>query len=94
MPRYMIGGYEEYPVLNLVPAEQDGGTVLPVDLYHRWRRARAELDAVQRDVIAHLRDTGGREAIPEELWDLRDHDSTERRDHDSTERMTTAWDGR
>jgi hypothetical protein len=86
MPRYLIGGYEEYPVLDLVPTEQRSGTVLPLDLYNRWRHARAELDAVQRDVITHLRDTGGREAIPEELRD--------RRDHDHAESLSTAWDGR
>lgn len=84
MPRYMIGGYEEYPVLDLVPTEQRGGTPLPAYLYDRWRRARAELDAVQRDVIAHLRATGGRDAIPEELRDARDHNA---------EPASLAWDG-
>jgi len=86
MPRYLIGGYEEYPVLDLVPTERHTGTLLPVDLYRRWRRARAELDAVQRDVISHLRETGGSDAVPEEL---REH-----RDHDHAQPLTTAWDGR
>jgi hypothetical protein len=86
MPLYLIGGYEEYPVLDLVPTEQRDGTLLPADLYNRWRRARAELDAVQRDVITHLRETGGREAIPEELREMREHNTTEP--------LSTAWDGR
>jgi hypothetical protein len=72
MPRYMVGGYEEYPVLHLVPVKGELGVELPAPLYERWRRARAEMDAVQRDVIAHLRDRGGRQAIPEELWEHRD----------------------
>jgi hypothetical protein len=72
MSRYMIGGYEEYPVIHLVPVKGDYGVELPEALYDRWRRARAELEAVQRDVVAHLRDQGGREAIPEELWEQRD----------------------
>ena len=37
-----------------------------------FRHAR-RLDTVQRDVIAPLRASGGRIAIPEELWELQDH---------------------
>jgi hypothetical protein len=85
MPRYLIGGYEEYPVLDLVPTDRRAGALLPLDLYHRWQRARAELDAVQRDVIAHLHATGGRDAVPEELRDGRD---------DNAEPLSAAWDGR
>lgn len=72
MPRYMVGGYEEHSVLQLVPARGDHGAELPTQLYLRWRSARAELDAVQREVVAHLRQVGGREAIPEELWEPED----------------------
>jgi hypothetical protein len=72
MPRYMVGGYEEYPVLHLVPVHGEHGVELPVKLYQRWKHARAELDAVQRDVVAYLRENGGREAIPEELWESED----------------------
>jgi hypothetical protein len=72
MSRYMVGGYEEYPVLHLVPVNGEHGVELPPQLYGRWRQARAELDAVQREVVAHLRANGGREAIPEELWETGD----------------------
>ena len=72
MPRYMVGGYEDYPVLHLVPVQGDQGVDLPTQLYRRWKDARAELDAVQRAVVAHLREHGGRAAIPEELWENRD----------------------
>lgn len=72
MSRYMVGGYEEYSVLHLVPVNGNHGVELPDDLYLRWRRARAELDAVQHDVVAYLRRTGGRETIPEELWESGD----------------------
>jgi hypothetical protein len=78
MPRYMVGGYEEYSVLHLVPVSGDYGVELPGELYRRWRHARAELDAVQRDVVAHLRRVGGRDAIPEELWESGDRARTSR----------------
>jgi hypothetical protein len=78
MPRYVVGGYEEYSVLHLVPVGGDHGVELPAELYQRWRRARAELDAVQRDVVAHLRRTGGRDAIPEELWEPGDRSGASR----------------
>jgi hypothetical protein len=68
----MVGGYEDYPVLHLVPAQGEYGAELPAPLYQRWRDARAELDAAQRAVVAYLRDAGGRDAIPEELWESRD----------------------
>ena len=72
MPRYMVGGYEDHPVLHLVPVQGDHGVELPVQLYQRWKDARAELDAVQRAVVAHLREYGRRDAIPDELWEFRD----------------------
>lgn len=79
MPRYTVGGYEEYSVLHLVPVRGGQGAELPSQLYLRWRKARAELDAVQRDVVSHLRRAGGRDAIPEELWELEDrHDPSQR----------------
>ena len=84
MPRYMVGGYEDYAVLHLVPVGGDHGAELPAELYQRWRQARAELDAVQRDVVAHLRRVGGRDAIPEELWESSDRAG----------RSRTAWDSR
>lgn len=71
--RYTIIGYEEYPALNLHPVDDDRGVQLPPQLYGRWLQARTALDTVQRDVIAHLRASGGRIAIPEELWELQDH---------------------
>jgi hypothetical protein len=72
MPRYTVGAYEEYSVLHLAPASGDHGVELPSQLYQRWWRARVEWDAVQRDVVAHLRLVGGRDAIPEELWEASD----------------------
>lgn len=72
MARYTIVGYEEYPALSLQPVDGDHGIPLPAQLYDRWLRARTALDIVQRDVIAHLRASGGRIAIPEELWELQD----------------------
>ena len=72
MPRYMVGGYEDYPVLHLVPVHGEHGVDLPAPLYQRWKSARAELDAVQRAVVAHLRDHGGRAAVPEALREPRD----------------------
>jgi hypothetical protein len=86
MPSYLVAGYEEYPVLHLTPTEGDQGVELPAVLYGRWRQARAELDAVQREVIAHLRDAGGRDAIPEELWEARD------RAADQPSFATRPWD--
>jgi hypothetical protein len=68
----MVGGYEEYAVLHLVPVQGDYGAELPTQLYQRWKNARAEMDAAQRAVVAHLRDSGGRGAIPEELWESQD----------------------
>jgi hypothetical protein len=72
MARYAIVGYEEYPTLSLHPVDDDHGIPLPAELYDRWLRARTTLDIVQRDVIAYLRASGGRIAIPEELWELQD----------------------
>jgi hypothetical protein len=72
MARYTIVGYEEYPVLSLHPVHHDHGVPLPGHLYDRWLHARTALDIAQRDVIAHLRASGGRIAIPEELWELQD----------------------
>jgi hypothetical protein len=83
MPRYMVGGYEEYSVLHLAPVSGDQGVELPSQLYQRWRRARAELDAVTRDVVAHLRLVGGRDAIPEELWEPSDRSEVSRAPWDS-----------
>jgi hypothetical protein len=54
-------------------------------LYQRWRQARAELDAVQRDVVAHLRRVGGPDAVPEELRESSDRSGTSR---------TAPWDSR
>lgn len=70
--RYTVSGYDEYAVLHLEPAEGDKGAELPEALYARWMSARAELDAAQRDVLAHLRKAGGRGAIPQELWESGD----------------------
>ena len=83
MSRYMVGGYEEYSVLHLVPVHGDHGVELPAPLYVRWRQARAELDAAQREVVAHLRETGGRDAIPEELWESVDRNGSSSRTWDS-----------
>jgi hypothetical protein len=79
MPRYMVTGYEEYPALHLHPVEDDQGVELPADLFRRWQQARAALDGIQRDVVAHLRATGGRAAIPEELWESQDRADSDRR---------------
>jgi hypothetical protein len=75
MPRYMVGGYEDRPVLHLVPVQGDHGFELPEDLYQRWRDARAELDAVQHAVVGYLREHGGRAAIPQALWERSDRRS-------------------
>jgi hypothetical protein len=72
MPRYMVGGYEDHPVLHLVPVNGEHGVELPVQLYHRWKDARAELAAVQRAVLAHLREHGGSDAVPDALREPRD----------------------
>jgi hypothetical protein len=78
MARYTVIGYEEYPALNLHPVD-DEGVELPAQLYGRWLQARTVLDAVQRDVIAYLRASGGRGAIPEELWERQERSSHSRR---------------
>lgn len=86
MTRYIVSGYEEFPVLHLVPVEGDTGAELPTDLYDRWVRARSELDSVQRAVLAHLRAAGGRSTVPEELWESVDRegrDEPSSRDWDS-----------
>jgi hypothetical protein len=72
MPRYMIGGYEDYPVLHLVPVHGEHGVDLPEHLYRRWKDARAELESVHHAVVGYLREHGGRAAIPEELRESRD----------------------
>lgn len=77
MTRYAVGGYEEYPVLALRPVGKDQGIDLPQALYIRWRRARAELDAVQQAVLAHVRETAGGEALPVELRESEDHPAHE-----------------
>jgi hypothetical protein len=87
MPRYMVGGYEDYPVLHLAPVQGVSGVDLPAELYRRWKDARAELDAVQRAVVAHLREHGGWGAIPEELWEPGDR-------RVRAGRYTRSWDSR
>lgn len=77
MTRYAVGGYEEYPVLALRPVGKDQGVDLPQALYIRWRRARAELDAAQQAVLAHIRQTAGGEAVPVELRESKDHPTHE-----------------
>lgn len=77
MKRYTVSGHEEFPVLHLVPVEGDSGAELPIALYDRWMRARSELDSVQREVLAYLREAGGRSTIPEELWESVDRESRE-----------------
>jgi hypothetical protein len=73
MMRYAVGGYEEFPVLHLRPVDDGQGVELPATLYARWERARAELDATQREIVAHIRATGGSEAVPAELREAEDH---------------------
>jgi hypothetical protein len=80
MTRYAVIGYEEFPVLHLRPAHDGSGVELPVALYIRWRTARAELDATQRDIVAYIRATAGSEAIPAELQEAQDQP---REDHPS-----------
>ena len=36
MPRYMVGGYDDYSVLHLVPVSGNHGVELPAELYQRW----------------------------------------------------------
>jgi len=83
MSRYMVGGYDEYAALHLVPVHGDHGVELPIGLYQRWRHARAELDAAQREIVSHLRQAGGRDAIPEELWESVDRQGLPARPWDS-----------
>ncbi len=72
MSRYIIGGYDEHSVVHLTPVRGDQGVELPSGLYEQWRQARAELDAAQHEIVSHLRGVGGRDAIPEELWEAVD----------------------
>ena len=83
MSRYMIGGYDEHSVVHLTPVRGDQGVELPPRLYERWRQARAELDAAQREIVSHLRRAGGRDAIPEELWEAVDRTDLSARPWDS-----------
>lgn len=73
MTRYAVGGYEEYPVLHLRPVGDGAGVELPEALYERWRRARAELEAAQRAVLAYIRATASVEAIPPPLRESQDY---------------------
>jgi hypothetical protein len=77
MPLYAVGGHEEYPVLHLRPVDEAPGVQLPESLYLRWQRARAELDAVQRDVLSHIRTTAGGEAVPAALREAQDYPAHE-----------------
>jgi hypothetical protein len=78
MARYTVIGYEEYPALHLHPIDDGQGAELPPQLYGRWLAARTALDDVQRDVVAHLREAGGRGAIPQELWEAQDRSAPDR----------------
>jgi hypothetical protein len=69
MPHYMVGGYDDYPMLHLVPVNGEHGIDLPAQLYHRWKDARAELEAAQRAVVAHVRAHGGGDTLPNQLWE-------------------------
>jgi hypothetical protein len=75
MTRYVVGGYEEFPVLHLRPVDDGQGVDLPEALYMRWQQARAELDATQREIVAHIRATAGGEAVPAELREVQDRSS-------------------
>ncbi len=75
MARYTVIGYEEFPALHLQPIDDDQGIELPAQLYGRWLQARAALDSAHREVVAYLRASGGRGAIPEELWESQDRPS-------------------
>jgi hypothetical protein len=77
MTRYTVGGFEEYPVLHLRAVDDGQGVDLPPALYARWQRARAELDATQRAVLAHIRVTAGSAAIPAALREDEDHPNGE-----------------
>jgi hypothetical protein len=75
MTRYAVIGYEEFPALHLHPIDDGQGVELPAQLYGRWLQARTALDAVHREVVDYLRASGGRGAIPEELWESQDRPS-------------------
>jgi len=67
MPQYMVGGYQDRPVHHLVSAHGRHGVDLPEQRHHRWKIDLGELDAVQRDVVAQLREYVRRDAVPEAL---------------------------
>ena len=76
MPRYMVGGYDDYSVLHLVPVSGNHGVELPAELYQRWRQARAELDAAQREhdersaaLEAEQRDLDKRIEVEDRRWE-------------------------
>ena len=69
MPHYMVGGYDDYPMLHLVPVKGQHGIDLPARLYRRWKDARAELDAAQLAVVAHVRAHGGGDTLPKRFWE-------------------------
>jgi hypothetical protein len=75
--RYKVSANEEFPVLYLSRVGNGQGVSLPEALYRRWQRARAELDAVQGDVVAYVRMNAGVDAIPAALRDSRDHPAGE-----------------
>ncbi len=77
MTRYRVSGNEEFPVLYLSPVDNGQGVSLPESLYRRWRRARAELDAAQRAVVAYIRTDAGVDAVPAALRDSHDHPADE-----------------
>jgi hypothetical protein len=77
LTQYAVGGHEEFPVLHIRPVEDGQGMPLPPALYLRWRKARDELDATQRDILAHIRSTAGAQAIPAELREAEDQPSQE-----------------
>ena len=75
MPHYMVGGRENYRELHRVPVQEKHGVDLPAQLYQRWKDARAELDAVQRTIVAYMSEHADRDAIPQQLRDQRDRPS-------------------
>jgi hypothetical protein len=77
MARYAVGGYEEFPVLHLRPVDDGTGVDLPDALFARWQHARTELDAAQREVLAHIRGTAGGAAIPDTLRETEDYPAHE-----------------